>query len=192
MSFARFRIRVAALLAALCSLAVADSHVAEPIKPGEYGKELVAVASIPAAAFLRDAWVGPSRTMDSRKNPYTIVVTVEGKAKADGDVSMLWNTGWQVEGVNKQRPAMGRPVSGVHAGEHVVVRRAGSPNQFEVDKTVSPVVELMRVDNLEVERVDVEIWSGFAKVGWLDWLRSAPIWGFGVVMLVIAWFFTRR
>ena len=197
MSIARSTLRragqLACLLAFMSSLATADSSTAEPIRTGEYGKELVTTASIPLSKFSdRDDWVGAAATMDSKKNPYTIIVTVEGTARADGDVSMLWNAGWSVGGISKMRPAMGGAVRNVKAGEHVVVRRAAPPSQFEVDKEAAPAVSLVRVENLDIQRVDMELWSGFAKMGWLDWIRSMPILAFGVVMLVVAILFLRR
>jgi hypothetical protein len=164
---------------------------AEPIRSGEYGRDLVSAAAIPVAPFLNgDPWTGAKQRMDSTKNPYTIVVTVEGTAKADGDVSMLWTSGWQTASGNKLQPAMGRPVVGVKAGEHVVVRRAGPPGQFIDDKDAAPAVALVRVDNLQVEQVSVEVWSGFPKMNWMDWLRT-PFLLVGVV-IVVAWLFLRR
>ena len=194
MPSAAFFARLAGLLVFAATLAGADTNTAEPIRTGEYGKELVATASIPLSKFgaSSEDWVGETATMDSKKNPYTIVVTVEGTARADGDVSMLWNTGWSVNGVEKLHPAMGGAVRGVKAGEHVVVRRAGSPSQFEVDKAAAPVVSLMRVENLDIQRVDMELWSGFAKMGWKDWFMSMPVLAFGGVMLVVAILFLRR
>ena len=197
MSFARSALRRTGLLACLFvflnSLATADTGSAEPIRTGEYGKELVATASIPLSKFSdREDWVGTPATMDSKKNPYTIVVTVEGTARADGEVSMLWNAGWSVGGIEKLQPAMGGALRNVKAGEHVVVRRASPPSQFEVDKEAAPAVSLMRVENLDIQRVDMELWSGFAKMGWMDWLRSMPVLAFGVVMLVVAVLFLRR
>ena len=183
----------ALLLAAVTLGSSADSTTAQPIRAGEFGKELVATSSIPVEAFVKgDDWQGAHMTMDSKKNPYTIVVTVEGTAKADGDVSMLWSTGWATSNINKQQPAMGRPVTGVKAGEHVVVRRAGPPGQFTSDKDAAPLVSLMRVDNLSIEHVDVELWSGFAKLGWKDWLFSLQGLAIGGVMLVAAILFLRR
>jgi hypothetical protein len=190
----RYTARLGALLLAAVALgASADSMTAEPIRTGEYGRDLLTTASIPVDAFVKgEDWQGAHMTMDSKKNPYTIVVTVEGTATADGDVSMLWSTGWATSNSNKQQPAMGRPVTGVKAGEHVVVRRAGAPGQFNADKDAAPLVSLVRVDNLRIEHVDVELWSGFARLGWKDWLFSLQGLALGGVMLVVAVLFLRR
>jgi hypothetical protein len=195
MSFVQFAFRPAARLAALLLAAVAiHAAAAERIKPGEYGKELVTVASIPLSSFTSggEPWMGAEAKMDSNKNPYNIVVTVEGRAKADGDVSMLWATGWTSNRGTALRPAMGRPLTRVKAGEHVVVRRVGQPSQFIDDKMSSPLVSLVRADNIDIESVDVEVWSGFANPGWRDWLFSGTGALTGLIMLVLAIWFLRR
>jgi hypothetical protein len=40
-------------------------------------------------------WSGDVLKPDTSKNPYTMVVTLVGTARANGDVATLWQSGWQ-------------------------------------------------------------------------------------------------
>ena len=70
--------------------------------------------------------------------------------------------------------------------------RAASPSRVEVDKTAAPVVILTRVENLDIEHVDMAPSSGLATMGWENWAMSTPILASGGVMRAVAFLFLRR
>lgn len=200
------------------SLAMAAMHASAqaPQHPSEYGKKMVAeydlssqqiakfAAFKPSApnpqestlinALLADTedWVGDVLKTDAASNPYTLVVTLTGKARADGDVTTLWQSGWQMEdGVKKLQAFPGLSKSGMKAGERLIITKASSPSHFTESKEVSPVLGLMNARNFEFESVKAQLWSGIGvptkteKFFSYYWLLA------GLVMLVLFWWFRR-
>jgi hypothetical protein len=112
---------IAALRAALMVAAASAFFHAVPAASNErqgHGRELVAQFQLPADAVARYAalaatsndaaisertalidgavWVGPLQQVGIGRNPYKMVLTVHGVARAAGDVRARWQAGWEV------------------------------------------------------------------------------------------------
>jgi hypothetical protein len=200
----------------LLALTVLDASAQLSSKPGEYGKHLRLDVVLPPsqldkfsnfrpskpangdspmlAVLTADTvdWVGESLVADSTTNPYTMVVSIEGTAKADGDVATMWRSGWRLEdGSTKSTALPGLSKSGVKAGEHVTLTRAAAPSRFDRDKNVAPVLSLVRADNLDIDHVQVQLWSGVGSPSGVQWILSSRFLLIGVVMLVVALVFRK-
>ncbi len=159
-----------------------------PVGASQYGQIMIAEYDIPAQTIARFAahapsaddpnesklinnlladtedWVGPAQTLDAATNPYTLVVTLTGKARADGDVATMWQSGWQMEdGTKRLNPFPGLFRSGVKAGESVVLVRPSPPTRLSANNLVAPVLGLVRADNFEFESVRVQLWAGIGN-----------------------------
>lgn len=188
-----------------------------PGKPGEYGKTLVAEYTLPAEQIAQFAkfkasvpdpheskvvasllastkdWSGNVLKPDIHKNPYTMVVTLVGTARANGDVATLWQSGWQGDdGVQRMVPLAGLSKNGVKAGERVTMIKAASPTSFSESKDYYPVLALVSADNFEFESVKVELWSGIGESTGVTRFFSATTLLVGLIFLVLVWWFRRR
>lgn len=186
-------------------------------KPSEFGKTLVAEYTLPAeqiaqfASFKASApdpyeskvvasllastkdWIGTAFKPDTSKNPYTMVVTLVGTARAGGDVATLWQSGWQGDdGMQRLVPFAGLSKNGVKAGERVTMTQAAQPTTFSESKEYAPVLALVKADNFEFESVKVELWSGIAEANNVTRFFSATTLLVGLVFLVLVWWFRRR
>lgn len=207
------------LFALLVVMAPAQSALAaSPDK--KYGKELVAEFAVPSEiiakyasfqpsepqkgesaivnAMLADTvnWIGHQLDAETRKNPYTIVVTVLGTAKVDGDASSLWQYGWEIEhpmNGPEQRlfPLPGIGKSGVKAGDTMMITVAAMPTSFKENRSVRPVLGFVNARNLEINSVRVQVWSGMAGMSWVD-ILSAFRWALiPMIILGLMWWFRR-
>jgi hypothetical protein len=214
---------IAALRAALMVAAALAFFHAVPAADDDkraHGRELVAAFQLPDdavgryAALARTAsdnaaaneralqidnavWVGPLQQAGIGRNPYTIVLTVSGAARADGDVRARWQAGWEVResatatrevlmgvGMQQQRPAQ--------AGAPVTLTAASAPLSFRGERQVSPLLGLVHADNLDISDVQLQVWSGSAPlVAWPALSAPRPaLLGLGALCLSM-WFFLR-
>jgi hypothetical protein len=156
-------------------------------KPGESALE---------AALLADTetWEGPSIEADSTANPYKIVVTLSARMKQDGDAVSMWRVGWNLGREEGTRLTLlpGLTRSNLKAGENFTATATSDPISFKNDRSAGLVLELVKANNIEINGVDIAVWSGIGgstglqKFGAFTWLII------GVVMLALWWFWFRR
>jgi hypothetical protein len=141
-------------------------------------------------------WVGPQIDGVTSGNPYTIVVTITGTAKADGPAATLWNAGWNIYSENGDQMRMqvlpGLAKTEAKAGETFNVTAAAAPSSFKEDRKAGAALSLVNVRNMELKSVHVQVWSGMAPISFLEVLGPARWVLVGVVMLVLWWFWFKR
>jgi len=204
------------LLAGLLALASTQAGAQLPTKPGQYGKTLLLDVVLPPSqldkftTFLQELaatnkgtanstvfgdtadWVGDSMVANSTTNPYTMVVLVDGTAKAAGDVVTTWKSGWKLEdGMTKAGLMSGLSKFEVKAGERVSMVAAAAPSRFERDKNVMPVLSLVDAKNVTIDHVQVQVWSGMGSPTLLQTLSAWRILLLGIVMLVVVLVFRK-
>ena len=204
------------VLASLLAVAAGQAAAQLPTKPGKYGKTLVAdVVLSPSqidkfAALLATLaatphgsqnsvmfgdtadWLGDTFVANSTTNPYTIVVSVDGTAKAAGDVITTWKAGWKYEdNSNRQGLMHGLSAFDVKAGEHVTMTGITAPSRFDRDKTVAPLLSLVDAKNVTIAHVQVQVWSGLGETSWLQMLSAWRFLIFGVVVLAVVLVFRK-
>ena len=204
------------VLASLLAFVAAGAAAQLPTKPGKYGKTLLADVVLPPSQIdkftaLLDTlaatphgsqnsvmfgdtadWIGDPFVANSTTNPYTIVVSVEGTAKAAGDVVTTWKSGWRYEnGVSSTGLMHGLSAFDVKAGERVTMTAAAAPSRFDRDKNVSPMLSLVDAKNVTIAHVQVQVWSGLGEASWLQVLSAWRFLIFGVVVLVVVLVFRR-
>ncbi len=138
----------------------------------------------------RSPWVGVAQPAGVGRNPYTVVFTVRGVARAAGAVQAQWQAGWQVH----ESPTASREVvmvvprieSTAQTAGQVLTLTASSPRvSFRGERSVAPMLGLVQMRNLDIHEVQVQVWSGTAPSAWdaLPWLPwragrpTAPAWG---------------
>ena len=204
------------VLASVLAAAVCEADAQLPTTSGKYGKTLLADVVLPPsqldkfAAFLDTVavanhgaqngamsgatadWVGDSFVANSTTNPYTIVVSVEGTAKAAGDVVTTWNSGWRLEDGSSNYGLMhGLSAFEVKAGEHVTMTAAAAASRFERDRNVAPLLSLIDAKNVTLDHVQVQVWSGLGSPSFLELLAAYRFLLFGVVVLVVTLVFRK-
>lgn len=141
-------------------------------------------------------WSGPSLNAVTSGNPYTIVVTIQGTAKADGPAATLWNAGWAINSENGNQTRLnvlpGLSKTEAKAGESFSVTAAATPTSFKEDRNVGVALSLVNIRNLELKSVHVQVWSGMAPISFLEMLGPARWLLVGVVMVVLWWFWIKR
>jgi hypothetical protein len=145
-------------------------------------------------AMLADTedWVAPEMATSSNSNPYTLVIKVTGRAKADGDVTSLWHAGWRFDdGATRLAPVAGMVAQSAKAGD-VVTLVGKAPISFKEDRTLAPAIGLVKADNLRFDEVTVQVWSGVASSSFKDIFFSFPALFFGIVLLVVTLWLKRR
>ena len=198
------------LLASLFALAAAEAGAQLSTKPGKYGKTLLVDVVMPPsqiakyAAFLQDLaasnkgssnsvmfgptaeWFGDAIAASPARSPYAMVVSVKGTARASGDIVTTWSSGWRFdENATKASLMQGLSAFGVKAGEHVTLTAAAAPTRFDRDKSVMPALNLIEARNIDIDGVQVQVWSGMSGTTGLQWFTSYPFVWFGVVLLVV-------
>jgi hypothetical protein len=158
------------------------------IPPEENSKQIS-----PQAALLASTkdWTGDEFNVGSGSGPYTIVVTLTGKAKEAGDVVTLWNSGWYVKDSTRTTPLPGLSRDGLKAGERVVMTKASQPIRFKEAGANRPVLELVNARNFEFESIKVQVWSGIGENSWHDIFLSFRWVLLGVVFLLLRWWARR-
>ncbi len=138
-------------------------------------------------------WMGPAFLPETTKNPYTLVLTLEGTARTDGNIHTMWQSGWKKgDDGTKLFPFPGPWKQGVKAGEHVRITKAANSVSFKENKEVAPVLALVRADNFEFESAKVQIWSGFPKTSSVDLFFSFPGMFVGLAFFALVWWFRSR
>jgi hypothetical protein len=196
-------------------LAAADGGAQQ--KKGKYGKVLVAEYRIPyekvqkyatfkpsapqkgenkiESVLLADTeeWSGPFVDVKYASNPYTIVVTLTGTAKADGDALTMWQAGWRLDASERRFTALsGLSKLGAKAGERFTVTAASAPSRFKDDRQVAVALGLVNARNVEINTVDVELWSGISNPSWLETLGAFSYLLVALVLAALYWFWRRR
>ncbi len=205
------------VLSAVLCLSVLGVRADGPVTgASEYGQILVAEFELPAESLARFAahvpsaddpkkstlinglladtagWVGPAQRMDPSTNPYTLVVTLTGTARADGDARSVWQAGWQLEdGMKKLSPFPPLAKAGARAGEALTLTRASAPTSFSSAKTVAPVLGLVRADNLDIGAVKVQLWAGIGNPRRTEMALSLHWLWVGLGMLLLFWWWRR-
>jgi hypothetical protein len=201
------------LLCALQALAQTNPVTTEP---SPYGKTLLASYAAPSdvirkfndfrpsasdkgeSAWVNSAladtvgWIGKPLTAEPAGSPYTIVLTLTGTARADGDMSSMWQAGWMLEdGMQKPQLLPGVAQNGVKAGQRITLTKAAPTSRFDETKTVSPVLAMVNAQNITIESAEMQIWSGFGKSSWLE--NFFPLGGLltGLVFLAVVWWMRR-
>ena len=204
------------LLASLLAGVALEAEAQLPTKPGHYGETLLVDVVLPPSqldkftTFLQTLaetnkgvansvvfgdtadWIGESMIANSTTNPYTMVVAVDGTAKASGDVVTTWKSGWKLEdGMTKTGLMTGLSKFEVKAGERVSMVAAAAPSRFERDKNVMPVLSLVDAKNVAIDHVQVQVWSGVGSPTLLQLLIAWRFLLIGVVMLVVVLVFRK-
>lgn len=206
--------RVGLLLAALGLFAVATTP-AIGREPRAHGKSLVAQYQLPPDAIARYAamaagtdqnvtrredsmfadrlpWVGPKHRAGVGHNPYTLVFTVSGLAKAAGEVQAHWQAGWEIQ----ESPVASRELvmavprlarAGVAAGQPVTLTASSTRVSFRGERHVAPMLGLVQMRNLDISDVHLQVWSGEAANAWtLPTLPRGVLVAMGLACLVLA------
>ena len=160
----------------------------KPSTPGKHENKLEAVL----LAKTED-WSGPFFDAKYASNPYTIVVTLTGTAKADGDALTMWQAGWRLGGNESVANALsGLSKLGARAGERFSVTAASIPTRFKDDRNVAVLLGLVRANNVDISSVDVAVWSGIPKSSWIETLGAFSYLLIGIVFLALVWWWRRR
>ncbi len=205
---------VAAVMAFFHAVPAADTT------PRAYGRELVAQHQLPADAVARYAtraaaavhgdtsaertvpvdpapWVGPLQQAGAGRNPYTLVLTVSGLAKAPGDVRTQWQAGWEVRESpvatrEVQMQVTGQANAVAAAGVPVSLTAIGMPVSFRGERQVAPMLDLVNAHNMDITDVRLQVWSGSPPmVAWPVLSAANPaLLGLGALCL-LAWLFLK-
>ena len=162
------------------------SHKASKPSPGE---------SALVNAMIADTveWIGSPIDTRVKDSPYTMVVTLTGTAREDGDVGTLWQSGWKFDdGTTRSTPFPGLSRNGVKAGERIEVTKPSSPISFKEDRSLAPVLSFVRSSNVDIDSVRLQVWSGMARTTPLQFLMAYRYALVGVVMLGLAMIWLRR
>jgi hypothetical protein len=214
---------IGVMRAALMVAAALAFGSAVPASSGQsraYGREVVAQFRLPAEAVARyaalstsakqsnalharatsidsSAWVGPLQQVGSGRNPYTLVVTIDGVVPAAGAVRSKWRAGWEV----RESPTATREVQmAVHAvapaatvaGAPITLTAVGTPVSFRGERHAAPMLNLIDADNLDISDVSVQVWSGSPPLAWPgSALPRAGLLALGALCL-LAWWGLRR
>lgn len=164
-----------------------EAHKAGTPKKGESVIESTLLAD-------SEAWAGPTIEADSTANPYKMVVTLTARALEDGDGVSMWKAGWNLgsdEGIRLTlMPGLTR--SGLKAGQNFTATAVSDPISFKKDRPVGVVLELVNAKNIEINAVDVAVWSGIGGSSFLQRFSAFTYVIIAVVMLALWWFWFRR
>ena len=168
------------------TLAKFRAHKGDVIDPKRSPAENMASAST-------TDWTGQMQKLVSSKKPYVMVVTLSGTAMADGDAVSAWHAGWKnEEGVTRSNPVAGLNKLKAKAGERFMVTVSSAPVSFKEDRSMQPVLGLARARNMQIESVNIQVWSGLPGHSWQQILFSLPVLMLGLTMFVLWWFLRRR
>jgi hypothetical protein len=215
---------IAALRAALVAAAALAFFYAVPAAGNDqrmYGRELVAQFQLPSDAVARYAalasaasrdeaaakrtgqidnamWVGPLQPVGIGRNPYTMVLTVSGVARASGDIRTRWQAGWEVRespvATREVLMSVGTQLEGsTMPGTPVTLIAVSAPLTFRGDRQAAPLLNLAHANNLDISGVHLQVWSGSAPfVAWPAVAAPRPaLLGLGALCL-LSCFLLRR
>lgn len=176
--------------------------------PSAYGKHRVLQIDLPSQALAKfshfqskqapgavhglfadsEKWQGETMALTSSGNPYTIVVKVKGKVVSDGDASTGWQAGWSCRdnpGAATVAQVPDLHMNGAKAGDRFRGEGAIGPVSVKTDRSCQPYVGLVYADDLDVDDVQVEVWSGVGKGGFVERFLPWTALATGVVFLVL-------
>ena len=119
----------------------------------------------------RSPWVGSKHRAGVGDSPYTLVFTVSGVAKAAGEVFAQWQAGWEIQ----ESPVASRELvmavpratrSGVTAGQPLTLTTSTTRVTFRGERNVAPMLGLVQTRNLDINDVQLQVWSGAAAQAW--------------------------
>lgn len=158
--------------------------------PAENFQALSPTQALTAAT---ENWLGDRLNASKDSGPYTMVVTIKGKAKTDGDAVSLWNSGWFFGDEGARTVSFpGLTKLNVKAGEHIEITKATQPTRFKESRAVQPLLELVKAENFEFESIKVQIWSGVGENSWRDILLAFRWLIGGLVLIALRWWWVRR
>lgn len=154
--------------------------------PGENKIEAVLFAKT-------EEWSGEFFDAKAAGNPYNIVVTLTGTAKADGDALTMWHAGWKLSSQESVHNALsGLSKLQAKAGERFTVTAVARPTSFKEDRNVAPLLGFVRSSNVEISSVDVAVWSGIPKASWIETLFAFKYLMVGIAAFLAVWWLRRR
>ena len=170
-----------------------NAFVPEPVKPGANAIDVLGAST--------EKWLAPTRLrVTPRQNPYAVAIRVRGRVTGDDGAVTLWLGGFERDEKAGGGPyTMTKPIAGINApkggtsGDGRFERAAAvGGTSFRDEEDVRAVVELQRRAGLNIEAVDVEVWSGFSRPTWTQMLLGWQGALVGVFMLVFWWFLLRK
>ncbi|MEC5399728.1 hypothetical protein [Uliginosibacterium sp. H1] len=198
--------------------AVLIAGVAKASEPGKYGKTLLATVVLDdkdvqrfrdhkpslrdaheapvVAALMADSedWTGKLEPWVVRNNPHTLVVKLTGRALNDGAASSMWLSGWHLEAdENGQEQSTMQPLAGLtelkgKAGQPFRIEATSGPVTFSRDRMAAPALSFVNSSNMQIDKVEVEVWGGMAETPTHKLFLSAPwLWMGGILLLVFWW-----
>jgi hypothetical protein len=182
------------LLLAAAGLVVAPALPAQRSAAPAHGRTLTAQYRLPLEAIERYAalaagkapaesrdddsrfadtlpWVGPEQLVGRGRNPYTLVLTVNGEAKAAGEVFAQWQTGWEIRETQGDKREVLLEIAGLAtqasaARQAVSLTASSGPLSFRGERTALPKLGLVHMRNLDIHDVQLQVWSGIAPLTW--------------------------
>ncbi|MES2941698.1 MAG: hypothetical protein V4772_02380 [Pseudomonadota bacterium] len=129
-------------------------------------------------------WAGEEISAPSAGNPYRMVIKVSGTAIRDGDVGARWQTFWT--DVGGSMTIMGQPKA--KAGDVIQLEGASMPLSFKADRQLAPTLSLAGANNIRMDRIQVEVWSGVGKTSWVStFLAWSPLWTGLIFLSLVIW-----
>lgn len=166
--------------------------------------ELKPVARAPHSSALEHAlagdsvsWRGRAELLAMVDNPYTLVMRVKGHAPREGNALSLWLGGFEFVDADGNEQSVLDPVASLSrpdakAGESFELIAVAKRVSVSVDRSMTPVLSLNKLDNMVIESVTLEIWSGIGGSSFSQVFMGAP-WLFGgLFMCALWWFWFRR
>ncbi len=206
----KFAPALAALLSLACALMAPLAHAAD--KPTVYGKNLLQSIDLPiqvvaefnnAAAAAKPGapsgvfetlkdWKGAEFDAPTKGNPYVMVVKVSGLAVADGNVLTRWQPSWALDSGDARSTLMtGLLKDGVKAGERVNLIGSSAPMSFKDDRKIAPALGLQLANNVRIDSVQIEVWSGLGSSSFTSKLFAWSPLLVGLVFLGLFFWFRR-
>lgn len=195
----------------VATLAAIASCVVLAADSPKYGKTLASEHKVPAEVVNKYAnlkvervgqeatgkgpssidWYGPVFDVEPRNNPYKVSVKVLGVAIADGEAAMVWQGGFRKEDdvTNATTLLMVQPK--VKAGETVLLEGAAPPLSFKDPQKASPALALIARRNIDIQSVEIKVWSGIGASSWFEVLVSFWYLWVGLIVLIL-WIRLRR
>lgn len=137
-------------------------------------------------------WLADVVHIDSRKNPYRMVLTLSGTAVSSADVQSAWAVGWrQTDGLSHLIPMAGLIKRDVQAGEEFVLTEASASTSFKENQVVFPTISFLKAQNLVIKSVHVQVWSGAANASWMDVFLSMRWFLVALLVIGLGWSFKR-
>ena len=166
--------------------------------------ELKPVARAPHTSALEHAlagdsvsWRGRAELLPMVDNPYTLVMRVKGHAPREGNALSLWLGGFEFLDADGNEQSVLDPVASLsrpdaRAGESFELVAVAKRLSVSVDRSMTPVLSLNKLDNMVIESVTLEVWSGIGRSSFSQVFLGAP-WLFGgLFMGALWWFWFRR